>query len=160
MQIARAMAVKIVFNSTWIACVDLRTVMYDRVVVSTVHVNARRVRWGSDLISLRCHCGKNLRSDDSRRPRGICLVGPSLVYTSSRWTTCQVLELTEIRSWNFWKNSSLSESTGSSKYIGVGIGRARQILVLLNVEQVGGEIEERSQKISENPPRQPSCKPQ
>jgi hypothetical protein len=58
------------------------------------------------------------------------------------------LELTEIRSWNFG-NSSLSESTGSNKHIGVGIGRVRQIIVLLNVEQVEGKIEERSQKASE-----------
>jgi hypothetical protein len=35
--------------------------------------------------------------------------------------------------------------------MGVRIGHARQILVLLNVGQVGGKIEERSQKISENP---------
>ena len=46
MRIARAMAVKIVFNRTQIACVNLGTVMYDRVVASTAHVNARRVQWG------------------------------------------------------------------------------------------------------------------
>jgi hypothetical protein len=62
----------------------------------------------------------------------------------------QVLKLTEIRSCNFWKNS-LSESIGSSKYIGVGISRARQILVLPNVEQVEGKMEERSQKIVGKP---------
>ena len=44
MQIARVMAVNVVFNSTWIACVDLRTVMHDRVVVSTVHTNKPRGR--------------------------------------------------------------------------------------------------------------------
>ena len=58
-----------------------------------------------DLFSLRCHCSKNLLSDDSRRPWGICPVGPCLVHTFDRRTedNRQVLEFTEIRSWNFGK---------------------------------------------------------
>jgi hypothetical protein len=62
-----------------------------------------------------------------------------LVHTSNHWTSAGSWNS---RNWKIWKNSSLSESTGSGKYIGEGIGRARQLLVLLNAEQVGEEIEQ------------------
>jgi hypothetical protein len=136
MQIARVMAVKIVFNSTRIACADSRTVAYDHAVALTMDSPRKRASGsvGLNLIPLRCHCRRNLRNGNSRRPRGISLVDLSLVRSSSYWTPA--------KSWNsrksevgiFGKTHPLLESTGSGKYIGVGIGRARQILVLLNAD--------------------------
>jgi hypothetical protein len=77
MRIVRAVAVKIVFNCTWIACVNLRTVVYDHVVA---HVNARRVQRGRIRFPIGV-TAVHIRSGNSRRPRGI-----SLVHTLRRWT--------------------------------------------------------------------------
>jgi hypothetical protein len=44
-----------------------------------------------------------------------------------------------------------SEGTGPGKHAGVEISRAREVLAVVNVERVGGEREERSQKVTEKP---------
>jgi hypothetical protein len=150
-----------VFNSTRIACGFTGRYVYDRVAALTMDSPRKRASGsvGLDLISLRCHCGKNLRSDNSRRPRGISLVDPSLVHTLSHWTSA--------KSWS----SRKSEVGILEKLIIIRKYRLGQIHRCTDWPRPSnpcvaerraswGEIEERSQKISENPPRQPSCKPQ
>jgi hypothetical protein len=91
MQITRVAAVKTMFNSTRIVCAEIWAGSYDHEVALTMD-SPRRSAEGSvelDLIPLLCHCGKSFRSDNSCRPRGISLVDPSLVHTSSHWTSAK-----------------------------------------------------------------------
>jgi hypothetical protein len=104
-----------------------------------------------DLFSFRCQCGKKTRSDDSHRPWGICLVGPSLVHTLNRWITAKSRSSRKSEVGIFRKTHYYQKVQARASAFGVGIGRARQILVLLSVEQVGGKIEKRSQKLLGNP---------
>jgi hypothetical protein len=90
MQTTCTMAVKIVFDSTRIACADSRAVAYGHAVTLTMNSPRKRASGsvGLDLIPLQCHRRDNLPSDDSRRPQPGAHVKPLDI--------CRVLELTKL----------------------------------------------------------------